>query len=379
MKILVLGAGRVGSAIAYDLAQDADVDVVAADRDQTRLERLRDRVRIDTRRIDFSLSSTVVRTLDKSDVVINAVPGFLGFATLKTVLDAGKHVVDIAFCPQNPLVLDPLARERGVTAIVDCGVAPGLSNLLVGRATALLDKTRRVAIYVGGLPAVRTLPFEYKAGFSPIDVIEEYTRPARFVQQGAITSVPALSHLEQLEFPPVGTLEAFLTDGLRTLLDTIGAPEMIEKTLRYPGHAERIRLLRDCGFFDTHPVDIEGTPVRPLDVTTRLLFPRWHMEADDEDLTVLRVEVDGERGGKHLRYRYDMVDRYDAATGISSMARTTGFTATMAARLISRGMFNDHGVIPPETIGRDRSCTRYLLDGLQARGIHVHEHVESLD
>jgi saccharopine dehydrogenase-like NADP-dependent oxidoreductase len=314
----------------------------------------------------------------EADLVLNAVPGFLGYRTLATILECGKNVVDIAFFPENPFDLDALARANGVTAIVDCGVAPGMSNLLVGYAAARLEHVHRVRIYVGGLPTVRQWPYEYKAGFSPIDVIEEYTRPARIVRGGKIEICAALSEVEWLDFPGFGTLEAFVTDGLRTLAESIDAPDMMEKTLRYPGHAEKMRMLRETGLFSETPVDVDGTLVRPRDLATRLLFPMWQMDERDEDVTLMRIVVEGRGPSGPTRTTFDLVDRFDRATGTSAMARTTGYTATTVVRMLAAGLWSERGVIAPERLGRQAACTDFILSGLRERGIVYRESTEQL-
>ena len=373
MKIAVLGAGRVGTTIARDLAGDDAFDVRVADRDPQRLAVLEDRWGLRGERVDFSLPSTVERAVADADLVLSAVPGFLGHRTLRAVIEAGKDAVDIAFFAEDPFSLDGLAKAKGVTAIVDCGVAPGLSNLLVGHAVRRLDAAHRVEIYVGGLPADPKPPYEYRAVFSPIDVIEEYTRPARLVVDGRIETRPALSEIEPIDFPGIGTLEAFNTDGLRTLMKTVDCPHMVEKTLRYPGHAEKVRLLRDTGLFSTEPVAIDDVEVRPIDVTTALLFPLWRLEEGEGDVTVLRVIVEGAKDDEPIRRVYDLVDRYDERTGITSMARTTGYTATMAARLLASGKVDGQGVLAPETLASDPSSVEFILAGLRERGIDVRE------
>ena len=376
MKTIVLGAGRVGSAMAIDLAKDSNFDVRIADRDTNQLTKLEQAHGILGERVDFSLPSTVTRAIQDVDLVISAVPGFLGFKTLRAIIEAGKNVVDIAFFPEAPSELDALARRVGVTALVDCGVAPGMSNMLVGHASSLLDTTDSVAIYVGGLPAHREGLFEYRAVFSPIDVIEEYTRPSRIVVDGEIVIRDALSEIEVLHFPDVGDLEAFNTDGLRTLAHTIDAPNMIEKTLRYPGHAEKMKLLRDIGLFGSETVELrDGASVCPIDLTTHLLFPLWEMEEGERDITVMRIEVCGMKGGTKQCYRYDLLDHFDTDTGTTSMARTTGYAATMAARMLHQGLFTDSGVYPPEFIGRIPACVDFMLSGLRDRGIVYRESI----
>jgi saccharopine dehydrogenase-like NADP-dependent oxidoreductase len=186
---------------------------------------------------------------------------------------------------------------------------------------------------------------------------------------------PALANPELVDFPGVGTLEAFDTDGLRTLLDTIDAPNLRERTLRYPGHIEKIRLLRECGFFGEQPLDIAGQKVRPIDLTARLLFPMWHLPEGEGDLTVMQVVIEGRKDGRHVRYTWDLLDRFDHATGVHSMARTTGYTATMALRLLAEGRYTQRGVIPPEYLGREEGCVSYLLEGLAQRGVHYRETV----
>ena len=378
MKVVVLGAGGVGRAIALDLAADSEFQVTAADADAEALSELRGRGPIDTITQDLSDPEGVRALVGRFEFAVDALPGHLGFRTLQAILEAGVGAVDIAFFPEDPFRLGELAEEKGVTAIVDCGVAPGMSNLLVGHVDRRLDRTESVAIYVGGLPAVRRRPYEYRAVFSPVDVIEEYTRPARFVEHGEVVVRPALSDLEHLELPGIGTLEAFNTDGLRTLIDRIDAPTMQEKTLRYPGHAERIALLRDTGLLGIEPVDVGATSVRPIDLTSRLLFAQWKLEPGEADLTAMRVTVDGTRDGNRVRTTFDLLDRYDPETDTTSMARTTGYAATMGVRLLAGGHYRDPGIHPPEDVGRDPDCVAFVLAGLAARGIIFREAVAPL-
>jgi saccharopine dehydrogenase-like NADP-dependent oxidoreductase len=253
-----------------------------------------------------------------------------------------------------------------------------MSNLLVAHAASQLSRVDRVRIYVGGLPTVRQWPYEYKAGFSPIDVIEEYTRPARIVRGGKVETCPALSEIELLDFPEFGTLEAFVTDGLRTLVRSIDAPDMIEKTMRYPGHAEKMRMLRETGFFSETPVDVDGTHVRPIDVATRLLFPMWQMNDGDEDVTIMRILVEGAGKKGPTRMTYDLVDRFDRATGTSAMARTTGYTATTAVRMLAAGLWTEPGVIAPERLGQNAACTDFILAGLRERNVVYHASTQPL-
>ena len=213
---------------------------------------------------------------------------------------------------------------------------------------------------MGGLPQTRQWPYEYKAVFSPIDIIEEYTRPARLVEYGQEVIKPALSGGELLDLPRVGTLEAFNTDGLRSLAKTLKAPFMKEKTLRYPGHANLMRVFRESGFFDSTPVEIKGTPVRPIDLTSKLLFDRWELAGGEADLTVMQVIVEGQKTGRKYRYTYDLLDKYDPNSQTHSMARTTGYTCTIIARQVLNGLFAQQGISPPEFVGRTKGCLENL-------------------
>jgi lysine 6-dehydrogenase len=369
MRIGVLGAGLVGGPMAIDLAREPENDVCAVDINRDVLARLEKRNRIRTVQEDLSRVEAVKKVVAGFDLVISAVPGFMGFETLRGIIEAKKSVVDIAFFSEDPFALDELARRNEVTALVDCGVAPGMSNILVGHVCSQLDEVHSVTIYVGGLPEVREWPYEYRAVFSPMDVIEEYVRPARLVENGAVVVRPALSERELVDFPEVGTLEAFNTDGLRTLATTIRAANMKEKTLRYPGHVEKMAVLRDTGFFSKEEIDVGGIRIRPLDLTAKLLFPKWRMGEGDRDITVFQLIVEGKKAERQCRCTYSMLDRFDVRTGIHSMARTTGYTATQALRMLSQGLYRRWGVSAPEFVGRQPECVEFMLRGLRERGI----------
>ena len=233
----------------------------------------------------------------------------------------------------------------------------------------MLDTLEKGITYVGGLPVVRTWPFEYKAVFSPIDVIEEYTRPARYIDGGRLVTREALSDAELLDFPGIGTLEAFNSDGLRTLATTVKGDFMIEKTLRYKGHIEKMAVLRDTGFFSKEPILINGAMISPLEFTSRLLFPKWKLQEGEEDLTIMQVITEGLKDGIRMRYTWDLNDRFDRASGVHSMARTTGYTATMVARLLAKGLYDRKGISAPEFLGKDARIVSFLLEGLAKRGV----------
>jgi len=371
-SVVVLGCGRVGSAIVRDLDADDDFDVSAVDASAANLDRLRDTGAQRTE-ADLSDPDEIFRVTGDADLVVGAVPGAMGHATLRTVIEAGRDVVDISFFAQDPFTLDALARERGVVALVDCGLAPGLSNLFLGRMEEELDRVDRFRCLVGGLPLERRMPFQYKAPFSPADVIEEYTRPARLREAGVDVERPALSEVELVDLPGIGTLEAFNTDGLRTLLRTSEVPWMVEKTMRYPGHADLMRAFRDTGLFGTEPVTTDHGTAVPRALTSRLLFQHWAFENGEPDVSIMRIEVDGDLDGRPVHRVFDLLDRYDPATGTSSMARTTGYTCTATVRLVAAGLYHEPGVAALEVLGRNADAFDFLMDRLNERDIVFRE------
>ena len=365
--------------MAREMALGGDFDVTVVDFSPDNLAKLTGISGLTAVQQDLSDAGRVQALVADFDVVLGALPSRIAFAALEAVIRAGKPYCDISFMPQDPMVLDGLAKKHGTTAVVDCGVSPGLSAMMVGYVHSQLDRTENAEIYVGGLPKVRRWPFEYKAPFAPPDIIEIYTRPARLVENGRVVVKAALSEPELLDFPGVGTLEAFNTDGLRTLLVTVDIPNMKEKTLRYPGHIELMRVFRETGMFDETPIDIDGQSVKPLDVTSRLLFPRWKLDEEEEEFTVMRVVVEGAKGGKNLRYTYDLFDEYNHDRGETSMARTTGFPCVIVARMLAAGRVNEPGVLPPEVLVRQDGTFDHVIAELARRGVDVKASVEELD
>jgi len=378
MDILVLGVGRVGSTIARDLASEPGFVVSVADRSREALEPMAE-TGLETWTLDFTDGAALEGLARQHDLVVSAVPGALGLRVLRGVIDAGRDTVDISFLPEDALDLDALARERGVRAVVDAGVAPGLSNMMLGHLEATLEDTESFHCLVGGLPAQPSGIWEYKAPFSPADVLEEYTRPVRLRRGGQDLIFPALEELELVDLPGVGELEAFLTDGLRTLLRTTTTPTLLEKTLRYPGHVSKVRVLRESGFLDAIPVEVNGDSVRPLDLASRLLERIWRFRPGEEDLTVMRVEVVGREGGRRVRHAFDLLDRYDRATATSSMARATGYTCTALVRWLALGGWERPGVTPPEVLARDARCFDFVMTHMAERGVRLGHRVEALE
>ncbi len=360
----------VGSAMAIDLAKQHHV--ILADLEISVLKQAKEKCpALTITTLDVTDSVALAEAVEIPDLALCAVPGFLGFETLRQLILNKKNVVDISFFEENALELDALAKENGVTAIVDCGVAPGMGNILLGHHNEQL-KISEFECFVGGLPLVKQWPFQYKAPFSPIDVLEEYTRPARYVEHGNIITRPALSDCEYLDFEGIGTLEAFNTDGLRSLLFTMShIPNLKEKTLRYPNHVEYFKVLQASGFFGQEALKIKDQSIRPIDFTARILFDNWKLYPEEEELTVMRIYIKGENAqGLTEEITYNLLDVYSKATQTSSMARTTGYTATAAVNAFLTGLVPDKGILPPELIGRYIPCFEFIVNYLKERNIH---------
>jgi saccharopine dehydrogenase-like NADP-dependent oxidoreductase len=367
--IIVLGAGMVGRTMAIDLTTKHKVTL--ADFSTSALATSKQKCDdLETVQLNVTDKPTLQKKLKPFDLVICAVPGFLGFNTLKSIIEAQKNVIDISFFPEDALELDALAKEKNVTAIVDCGVAPGMGNIILGHYNEQFKITDFECL-VGGLPKVKKWPFNYKAPFSPVDVIEEYTRPARYVENGNMIVKEALSDVEHVHFDGVGTLEAFNSDGLRSLIYTMPhIKNMKEKTLRYPGHVEYISVLKKSGFFDTKTIKINGTDISPLEFSSKILFNAWQLGKTEEELTVMRIAIKGtDKQGLNKTVLYHLNDTYCPETQTASMARTTGYTATAAANLFLDGLFDKKGVFPPELIGKEKGIFDYVLKYLKNRGV----------
>ena len=245
------------------------------------------------------------------------------------VINQKKDLVDISFLPEDVLYLDTLAKEKQVTVVMDCGIAPGMPNCNVGYHNERMNLSK-VEYMVGGLPKIRIKPFEYKAPFSPCDVIEEYTRQARYVENG----------------------------------------NLIEKeAIRYPGHIKLIGVLKAAGFLDKEPIPISGIEIIPFEFTSRVLFNAWKLGTEEPEFTVMRIILNGIEQWTTKEIIYDLYDEYDTREKISSMARTTGFTATGTAEMILNKVFVEKGVFPPELVGRDPVCFEFIISYLRARNI----------
>ncbi len=376
MKVLIAGCGNIGAVAAEDLANTMNsVVLVVADNDKARAQAVAGKIgrsNVSWVQVDATNHEKLVEVLKDFDLIMGFLPGKLGYSLAKMCLEAEKDLVDVSYMAENPLALNDEAVRAQVAIVPDCGLAPGISNMLVGHAATKLDKIETVHIMVGGLPENPLPPLGYTITWSPESLIDEYTRKAGMVEQGKKVEVDALGGQEEFDFPELGKLEAFYTDGLRTLIHTIKADSMWEKTLRYPGHAEKIRTLKALGFFDERQVDIEGASISPRKLTVRLFAQKlWKPKV--KDIVVLKVKVSGFRNGELTSYVYHLLDSYDTKHGITAMARTTAYPASIIAQLLLEKTIKEKGVIPPEEIGKNDDLFRVVMAELKRRNININE------
>jgi len=377
MKVLILGLGNIGSIATKDLANSiSSIRIFVADKSEIRAKEIAERIgkeNVSCIQLDVTNPTELATALKDFDLVMGFLPGKLGYRLTKACIEAGKDLVDVSYMAENPLTLTEDAIRAGVTIVPDCGLAPGISNILVGHAASELDKVQAIHIMVGGLPEKPVPPLNYVITWSPENLIDEYKRKAKIVKEGKIIEVEALSGLEQVEFPELGRLEAFYTDGLRTLPHTIKAvPDMWEKTLRYPGHAEKIELLKTLGFFEEEQIDVDGVSVSPRKLTVKL-FERKLRKPEAKDVVALKVEVLGVKNGRQTRYVYHLLDHYDEKLGITAMARTTAYSASIIAQFMLKKALKEKGVVPTEIIGKNSELFQMFLDELKKRGIRIAE------
>jgi lysine 6-dehydrogenase len=371
VSYLVLGAGRQGVACAYDLLRFGGRDVVLADRDEVRLPAFlrgfEDRLQV--RRLDVTDAAELAAAVGAADAVCNATPYWFNLDVSRAAVRAGVHVCDLGGNTEivlRQLELDAEARAAGCSVLPDCGLAPGLVNILAAACIAEMEKPAHVRILTGGLPQDPRPPLGYQVVYSLDGVLDYYTTRALAVEHGEVVEREALSGLERVDFPPLGELEAFITaGGISTMPYTYrGRVEsMVYKTLRYPGHAEKMRVLRELGLLSNEPVAVDSVRVKPREVTKAVLEP---LLGEGRDLVALRVEGEGEKEGRRLLVRYDLLDRYDESTGITAMERTTGFGLAISSQL------QVAGVVPPGARTPDQAIRAedYLRE-LSRRGLLV--------
>jgi len=382
MKIIVLGCGNIGSVAAKDLAESLpSTEIVLADVNKSRAEEVASKIGADNVswvQTDASNRSELVSTMKKFDMVVGALPGSMGHRACKASIAAKVDMVDVSFMPEDVMTLNKDALKAKVRVVPDCGMSPGLGSILVGHAVSRLDEVESVHNLNGGNPEKTVPPLSYVITWSARDLIELYTRKAKIVRNGKIVQVDAMSGLEEIVFPGVGKLEAFYTDGLRTLLHTVKVTkEMWEKSLRYPGHIEKIKLLKTLGFFEEKPIEFEGIGVCPREVTAKLLEGKLK-RPETPDIVVMRVEVSGLKNGKKMKYTYHMLDRFDKKRKITALARTTAYTTSIIAQLVANKAIEEKGVIPPEKLGMNEKLYKKFMGMMKKRGVLVKESKKTL-
>jgi len=366
----------MGSVIAWDLARSDDVDkVVVADINPEKLARARRMTaskKLTTAVVDVKDTKRTVDFLREFDVVASALPhGAVNLAN-RAAVEAGAKMVDIAF-EDEQMQLAGEAKKRGALLIPGCGLAPGLAGILLANGASMLDEAVEGHIFVGGLPQHPKPPLGYRLVFSMVGLLREYLEDARIIRDGKIVKVKPFDTVGKVIFSaPVGKCEAFCTDGLATLLYSMKEMKILdEKTVRWPGHAEKIRFLIEMGLFSKEKVTLDGAAVTPLDVSSELLS-RVLSSGPPEDLTVMRVEVVGRKGPARASITYEMLDYYDRKKKITSMGKTTGFTCSIVTRMVGNGEVSGIGVIPPE-VALNAKLVQKLHSQLQAKGVKITE------
>lgn len=377
VKIIVLGCGNIGSVAAKDLAESLpSAEIVVSDINKSRAKEAASKIGQDNVswiQTDASNHRELVNTIKKFDLAVGSMPGVMGYKACKASIAAKVDMVDVSYMPEDVMTLNKTALKAKVCIVPDCGMSPGLGSILVGHAVGKLDQIESVHMLNGGLPEKPIPPLGYVITWSVEDLIDMYSRKVSIVKGGKVIQVEAMSGLEKTDFPGIGKLEAFYTDGLRTLLHTVkGAKDMWEKSLRYPGHVEKIKLLKSLGFFDENPVKVGSLNVSPRIVSAKLLESKLK-RSDVPDIVAMRVVISGTQKDERVTYTYHVLDRYDKNRKVTAMARTTAYTTSIAAQLLAKKVIKEKGVLPPEKIGMNEKLYKKFMDEVKKRKIVVKE------
>ncbi len=363
MKILILGCGMQGRIVARDLAS-YHFEITVLDIDRNNLRQLSCPA-IKKLQFDIKDRKKLIRLISDYDLVIGALPAKFGFYSMETAVEAGVDMVDMSYSSADPFLLDSEAKKTKTKIVPDAGYAPGLSNILIGEAYIQMNKIEQLKIMVGGMPEKPIPPFNYHITWSPQDLIEEYTRPARIYRNHRVVVVPPLTGIEELYIPGIGKLESFYTDGLRTLLKTMHKiKNMEEKTIRYPGHAKIFKTFIDCGLFSSQRVKLNNVELSSSEFMLTYLKDQLS-KGSDYDLTVLLIEL---KGQNQVR-RYRIIDRYDKKNKITSMARMTAYSCAVISRCIKQ--YPEYGIIPPEYLGMKPKFCDFIKKELRKRAIKI--------
>lgn len=379
MRMLVLGAGLQGCACAYDLLQvKAVTQVTLADLDPTHLPKFLagdHGGRLQTLKLDVADGAALRAAIHGHESVMSALPYYLNAPIARAAVEIGAHFCDLGGNTEIVLEqkqLNDAAVRQGVSIIPDCGLAPGMVNILAAEGIRRMDVAERVKIYVGGLPQKPEPPLNYQIVYSLEGALDYYTTPSLILRGGKKVEADALSELEDVKFPkPVGTLEAFHTaGGISTLPITYEkkVKVMEYKTLRYPGHVAIMRPIRELGLLANRPIKVKGKDVVPRDLFIAAVTPKLN-KPEGRDLVALRVEVTGKRKGKKAREAWQLIDKYDVKHGISAMMRTTGYSLAITGVMQADGRIQNHGVLTPDEAV---PAAAYIKE-LAKRGVRIHE------
>ena len=379
MKLLVLGAGLQGCACAYDLLQNpAITQVTLADLRPDKLPKFLAgdwNGRLRTIRLDVSDSAAVRSAFAGQAAVMSAIPYYYNGPMARAAVEGGCHFSDLGGNTEIVLEQKKLhqqAEAKGISVIPDCGLAPGMVNILAAEGIRRLDQAEKVKIFVGGLPQAPEPPLNYQIVYSLEGALDYYTTPSWVLRGGRPVQVDALSEVESVEFPsPVGTLEAFHTGGGISTLPFAyqGKIDVMEyKTLRYPGHAAVVRPIRELGLLANEPIEVKGSKVVPRDVFIAAVSPKLS-RPNGRDLVALQVQVTGARQGKATSVTFRLLDYYDAKHGISAMMRTTGYSLAITGQMQVDGRVTAKGVHTPD----EAIPFRDYIAELGKRGIRIEE------
>ncbi len=367
MKALIFGAGMMGRALAHDLKK-SKIETVIADSDKKRAETLAAQVKGEAAVCDVTDRKAAFSLMRDCDVAVSAVPYFLNYELAQAAIEAGCHFCDLG--GNNDIVnaelsLHEKAVLRDVLIIPDCGLSPGMSNVICALGIQEVDG-KEVHIRVGGLPQNPKPPLNYTLVFSIHGLINEYVEPAVVVRNGKIQQIEPLTEIEEINFPPLGILEAFATSGgTSTLPRTYKGrlKELDDKTIRYKGHCALMRALLEAGMFSEEPVFLNTLPVKPRDITAKVL--EGVLSHQDKDVVLVRITVKGEKG----EIIYEMVDYYDEDLKMTAMARTTAFPTSVIAQMMADGTIEERGALPPERVVPGKK----FMEEIKKRGIEIRE------
>ncbi|MCX7785504.1 MAG: saccharopine dehydrogenase NADP-binding domain-containing protein [candidate division WOR-3 bacterium] len=366
MNICILGAGLQGRIVAWDLAQMGH-KVTLVDVNRENLRKTGQKRNISVKLFDVTKREALMQLMQDFEVVVGALPASLGYYAMQCAVRSGIDIVDMSYSEENPLELDKQAKKKKVKIVPDAGFAPGLSNILIGEAYRELGGIDSFRILVGGIPQNPILPLNYKFTWSPSDLVAEYTRPARIVNNYKIVKVEALTGIEQFSIPKIGQLECFYTDGLRSLLHTFkDIKNMEEKTIRYAGHSEIMRELLKFGFCPSEPNPFTNSKIKPKTYVLEFLQTELN-KGDDWDLTILLIDIKS----KNKSRRYYCLDYYDKQYQITSMARMTAYTCSIITQCIKD--YPACGVIAPEFLGMNKKISDFIKSELKKRRIIINQ------